>query len=437
MTSAGMKTLRAIAVLAALAAGVAAQSGSKPAPTQDKAPQAKPTAPKPQPLPGEALCGFCKTTGRASFTRDMKFVLEDEGGPTWATDFCSEALESENMGLAWLPCKNCKTPSLKAAAQKEYDEHKAAGDEWLKDKRRIDKIVKAEKPLTFVQTTHFSIVWNIPKITTKDKKNYDAHAAAHLYARRLEEFYALFQEMFGITDANNMKNLHTLMVFEEHDQAWLAGPAFTMLQGVPTVKRAGGANHDSCVVTWWDKSIYSKDADMWRHQLHNWTHQLTAIFYDMSWFAPGKIGLSPPWLNDKYGWLDEGLAHWFEIELEKNSKVFTFCMRETDSESHWGGDDWRRNIFKAVNAEDIPSFADVSGKPSDALTAKENQFAWTWVDFLLKRDAAAMGRALKDCKLIKPTRDILKEEWNLTVLDFQGTWKEWVLENYTPTASKK
>jgi hypothetical protein len=429
-----VRALLAVAVLAVLAGAAAAQSGgTKPAP--EKAPPAKPEKPKPQPLPGEPLCGFCKTTGRLPLSRDMQFVVEDEEGPSWTTDFCSEALGDESLGLAWAPCKLCKTPSLKAAAQKEWDERKAKGEEWLKERRRTDKVVGAEKPVNYVQTTHFMVAWNIPKITTKDKKNYDAHAAAHLYARRLEEFYARFQTMFGIQDANNMKNLHTLMVFEEHDQAWKAGPAYTMLQGVPTVKRAGGANHDSVVVTWWDKSTFPKEADMWRHQLHNWTHQLTAIYYDISWFAPGKLGLSPPWLNDKYGWLDEGLAHWFEIEYDKLAR--TYCMRETDSSSTWGGDDWRKNIFKAVNAGDIPSFSDVSVKPSDALTAKENQFAWTWVDFLMKRDEAAMGRALKDCKLMKPTRDFLKEEWNLTVLDFQEQWKAWVLENYTPTAGRK
>jgi hypothetical protein len=430
-----VRALRAIAVPLLLATSVAMAQTAPTKPAPAAAPPKAQEKPKPQPLPGEPLCGFCHTTGRVPFNRDPQFLLEDENGPSWKVDFCSEALESANMGLDWMPCPHCKTPSLHDAAQKEWDEHKAAGDAWLKEERRVDKVVAADKPLTFVQTTHFLIVWDVPKITTAQKKTYDAHGAAHLYAHRLEEFYARFQTMFGITDANNMKNLHTLMVFDKHDEAWLAGPAYTMLQGVPTVKRAGGANHDSCVVTFWDKSEFPKEVDMWRHQLHNWTHQLTAIYYDMSWFEPGKLGLSPPWLNDKYGWLDEGLAHWFEIDFDNRAK--TYCMRETANESHWGGDDWKKNLFKAVSGEDIPSFSDVSIKPSDALTAKENEFAWSWVDFLMHRDQAAMGRALKDCKLEHPTRDILKEEWNLTVLDFQTTWKQWVLENYAPQPVKK
>ncbi len=332
-----------------LIAAAGAQVAPAPAPAPPATP--KPAAPgdktvpaQPTPLPGEPLCGFCKTTGRVASTATRSSRSRTRAAPTWKVDFCSTAYESDNMGLSWMPCPHCKTPSLQAAAQKEWNEHKAAGADWIKERRRTDKVVGADKPLTFVQTTHFLVVWDIPKITTAQKKTYDAHAAAHLYAHRLEDFYARFQSMFGIKDSENMKNLHTLMVFEKHDEAWLAGPAYTMLQGVPTVKRAGGSNHDSCVVTWWDKSLYPKEADMWRHQIHNFTHQLTAIYYDMTWFEPGKLGLSPPWLEDKYGWLDEGLAHWFEIDFDKQAR--TYCMRETDTESRWGGDDWHKNIFK-------------------------------------------------------------------------------------------
>jgi len=422
-------------LFAAPAGAQSAPTPAAPAPAADTPSAGKQTAPpKPEPLPGEARCGFCGTTGRVAFSRSGNYEVEDERGPTWKVDFCSAAYESDNMGMAWKPCPNCKTPSLHDAAQKEWDAHKAAGAEWLKERRRTDRVVGAEKPLFYVQTTHFLVVWDVPKITTAQKKTYDAHGAAHLYARRLEEFYARFQSMFGITDANNMKNLHTLMLFEKHDEAWLAGPAYTMLQGVPTVKRSGGSNHDSVVVTWWDKAEYPKEADMWRHQLHNWTHQFTSIYYDMSWFQPGKLGLSPPWLNDRYGWLDEGLAHWFEIDFDKQSR--TWCMRETATESHWGSDDWRKNIYKAVSAGDVPSFSTVSIKPSESLTSKENQFAWSWVDFLLHRDTPAMGKCLKGCKLEHPTRDLIKECWNLTVLDFESEWKAWVLENYAPTTKR-
>lgn len=393
--------------------------------------QVAPPEPAPEPLPGEPRCGFCGTTGRTPFEVDGKLRQEQEAGRTWKVDFCSLAHESDNMGLTWAPCARCKTPSLQARAQKEWDLRKAAGDAWLAERRRVDKVAGAEKPLVHVQTTHFLVVWNVPRITTPDKKNHDAHEAAHLYARRLEEFYARFQEMFGITDRNNMQNRHTLMVFEEHEQALQAGPPYTMLQGLPTVKRAGGAKDDSVVVTWWDKGEFPKETDMWRHQLHSMSHQFTSVYYDIAWFKPGEIGLSPPWLNDKFGWIDEGLAHWFEIDYDKRAR--TFCTREQNVESRWGGDDWRKNIYKAVSAGDIPAFAEVITKPTPSLTAKEHQFAWSWVDFLLARDTAAMGKAMRLAKMKRETRDILKESWGLSVIEFESAWSAWVLENYAPT----
>jgi hypothetical protein len=83
--------------------------------------------------------------------------------------------------------------------------------------------------------------------------------------------------MFGITDANNMKNVHTIMVFEKPEQQAAAAPAYTGLDGFPTVKRSGGAHHESTIVSWWDKSEFPKEVDMWRHQFHNIVHQLTAV----------------------------------------------------------------------------------------------------------------------------------------------------------------
>jgi hypothetical protein len=398
-------------------------------PRAQEPPRAPP--PAPEPLPGEARCGWCQTTGRTPFDLDAKFQLEQETGPTWKVNFCSEALDSDNMGLPWQPCARCKTPSLQAAAQKEWDERRAAGAAWLKERRRVDKLAGVDQPLVHVQTTHFLVIWNIPKITTASKKSYDAHSAAHLYCARLEELYARYQKMFVINDRNNMKNLHTLMVFEKPEEQAGAAPAYTGLEGLPTVQRSGGVSHDSVTVTWWDKGDFPKEVDMWRHQIHEAIHQFTAIYYDLTWFKPFEIGLSPPWLNDKYGWLVEGLAHWFEIDFDKRAE--TYCMREQNVDSRWGGSDWRKNIYKAVSGGDIPVYSEVILKSNSSLTAKEHQFAWSWVDFLLARDTEAMGKALKMCKQKYAWRDILKETWGLSMLDFEAQWKAWVLETYAPT----
>lgn len=188
-------------------------------------------------------------------------------------------------------------------------------------------------------------------------------------------------------------------------------------------------------MSWWDKSEYPREADMWRHQIHNLIHQLTAVYYDVKWFPPNTFGLMPPWLGDRYGWLDEGLAHWFEIDYD--GLATTYCFREQNVTSRWGGNDWRRNIHKAVAAGEFPRLADVAVKPSQALTAREHQFAWSWVDFLMARaETARMGRAMRRAKEKATTFEILRDVWGLSSLEFEPAWSAWVLETYAPTARR-
>ncbi len=388
----------------------------------------------PEPLPGESLCGWCSTTGRIEFDVDKKFKVEEEHGDTWKTVFCSEAIDSDNFGMDWLPCQRCKTPSLHDLAVKQYDSATGKLKDWLAARRKVDKAVQAESALVHVQTTHFVIAWDVPKITLSTKQLLRAHDAAHLYARRMEELYARFQALFGIVDTDNMRHEHFIYIFDNQRQGQLAGPLYTGLSpgAGTTVKRAGGVDHESAIVTWWDRSEFPKDGDMHRHQIHNVIHALTAIYYNPHWFQPGQKGLAPPWLNDKYGWLDEGLPHWFEIQFD--GKATNYCFREQDVTARWGSDNWRKNVYKAVVAQDVPSFTEVVTKPSPSLSAREHQFVWSWVDYLMARDPAAMGTAIKLCKMKVETRDILKQAWNLNPLSFEQEWAAWVLENYSPNA---
>jgi hypothetical protein len=390
----------------------------------------------PEPLPGEPRCGWCGTTGKLPVDVNKRWSPEQGSGPGWKVEYCSEAIESENMALDWEPCARCKTPSLKARADTEFAGITKRNQDWLAERRRVDTTVRTgKKPMVHVQTTHFLIGWDVPKISV-DKKSVKAHEAAHLYAEKLEELYARFHEMFGTVDKEFLRSLHHVYIFANPSQAHLAGPAYTGLQGLPSVKRAGGSNHESVIVTWWDKSRFPKHEDMLRHQIHEIAHQYTSAYYYPYWFKPGEFGLTPPWLNDKYGWLDAGFAHWFEMDFDDRAE--TFCFREQDAAARWGSSDWRKNVYKATVGEDTPSFAEVITKPTHALTPREHQFAWSWVDYLMKLDAEdentlRMGKALKMAKHKAATRDILKEAFGLSMLAFEDRWREYVQGAYKPT----
>ncbi len=389
----------------------------------------------PQPLPGEARCGFCKTTGRTPYEQDSRIQAEKNHGEGWEVLFSSYAIEADNMGLEWEPCRRCKTPSLQKAAQDEWDSIKKQNDAWLAERRRVDKVAGiTRETLVHLETTHFVIAWGLPKLKV-ERKSLKSYEAAHLYASRLEDLYANFQEMFAIEDKQNLKNKHHIYMFEKLKEMAPAGPVYTGLSGNTTVKRAGGARHESTIVSYHDKSAFASDEDMFRHLTHSMIHQLTSVFYDVHWFKPGELGLTPPWLNDKYGWLDAGLAHWFERRLPGGTD--TYCIREQDTTSRWKGSDWHKNIYKAVLAEDVPSFPEVVTKPTQALSAKEHQFCWSWVDYLMtKHETEKMGVALRACKEQKAARDILKDAFGENMLSFTDGWAEWVKTEYAPSNRK-
>lgn len=379
--------------------------------------------------PGDQLCGTCETTGVVDLEIGSKWLNEYEQGEGWEVEYCSEAIDEDDMTLDWMPCPRCKAPSLRDAAQARWDALYEKNHAWLKERRRMDKLATSSD-LVHLETTHFVLAWGVPKIKTAKKKIYRAHEAAHLYARRMETFYRHYQDLLGVVDADNMRNKHHIYIFEKLRDAMKVGPAYANMSSNTTARRSGGVEHESTLVMFFNKNVHPSDDDLYRHWIHSMTHQLTSVHYNPYWFEVGQKGLTPPWLADSYGWMDAGLAHWFEIEFD--GEASTHCSQEQDVTARWKGGDWRKNVWKAVMAEDVPSFPRVVSTPTQALSPKEHQFVWSWVDFLMARDAKAMGRAIKLAKMEQPTRTILKECWHTSMLSFEGAWAEWVRSEYNP-----
>lgn len=377
----------------------------------------------------ERLCGTCGTTGVVDVELSPRELIEHEHGPTWKVEACSEGIELDNLGLDWMPCPRCKAPAKRAEAQARWDAIAKTRHEWLAERRRMDKHVRS-KGLVHLETTHFVLAWDLAKHVASDKKPYKAHEGAHLYARRMEELYAHYQELLGVVDADNMRNKHHIYLFENLGDAMAVGPVYAQMSSQTTARRAGGQDHESTLVMFRDKDTNPKDEDLQRHWIHSVVHQFTSVHFNPHWFLDGTKPLSPPWLADKYGWMDEGLAHWFEMEFD--GQAVTYCTQEQDTTSRWKGGDWRKNVFKAVQSGDVPSFTETITVPTQALSPAAHQFAWSWIDYLMAQDPKAMGRAIKLAKHERPVRDLLMECWKIPMLGFQERWAEWVKVEYDP-----
>lgn len=384
--------------------------------------------------PGDQLCGTCETTGVVDVEVPGKWLLEYARGDGWEVVHCSEAAEADNMTLDWMPCPRCKAPSLEQAAQARWDAIAAEKQAWLEERRRMDRFTSGE-PIIHLETTHFVIAWDISKIKASDKKTYRAHEAAHLYAERMEALYHHYQTLLGVVDADNMRNKHHVYIFDKLRDAMKVGPVYANMSSNSTARRAGGVEHESTAIMYRNKNLHPDDDDLHRHWIHTIVHQLTSVHYNVNWFAPGEKGLSPPWLADKYGWLDAGLAHWFEVDFD--GAATTYCTQEQDTTSRWKGGDWHKNVWKSVMSEDVPSFPQVISIPTQALTPQQHQFVWSWVDYLMHLDPKAMGMAIKLAKKERPTRELLREAWGVSMLSFETDWAEWVKTEYAPTNKRR
>ena len=96
----------------------------------------------------------------------------------------------------------------------------------------------------------------------------------------------------------------------------------------------------------------------------------------------------------------------------------------------WGGGKWRVALRKLVASETAPSVAQVLQRDVNALEMVEQAVAFSLIDHLIHRDAAALPELGRRLKKKEPVRDALKEVYGLSPLTLESAWQAWVLETY-------
>ncbi len=356
------------------------------------------------------LCSRCKTTGRIAnpFLDERWKKLED------GCLHCSERLDRDpsGHGFEWIPCKGCQAVELNKQAIAEFTKNSKVEIDWLADRRKIDQTLKPHTKFVHVETPHFQVIFGVTGIVLEDRTVLDQHAAAHLYARRLEDIYSWFQKLIATSDKEAKVLKHQIFLLDDERTDKEAAQQYASLA---TDRAARVVGDPSILVTWRNKANFKTDAAFHEHVAHHVIHNLCGVFHLKAWLA------------DDAGWLEEGLAHVAEMELF--NKAGNTCNVEGT-----GGDmsdsDWQPVVRKMVTVGGLESFAELMNKKAFMLTDPEHYLAWSYTDFLLKKKPNGLRLLLIALKEKKPQRDALKDVFGLSTAGIDEEWQKYVLANY-------
>lgn len=281
----------------------------------------------------------------------------------------------------------------------------------------------------------------LPDVPEKPKK-LDPFLRLHLFAMRGENFYARFQALLGVSDADFPEKRQSSGPYMGNGRFLGESDKFevvihnTRATHVPFTQSFSGAGVvDS--VRWHFKethklivSVPAEDPDLrqdrwlFPHIAHNLSHVFLCAYKHFNYDPPI--------------WLDEGLAHALEKEIEPESN--TTDGEEGSLRDTSGPPDWHAAARKLEREGKDRSLADLlHAKEFSALDMPANIVAWSKVRFLIdahpKEFAKFLGvvKGQLDAKgvpngqnLEDLQRNALREIWSWTPADFDVAWRAWL-----------
>lgn len=353
------------------------------------------------------ICTKCRNAGRLLCPEHDKNVEEREYLDEDALQFCSVIADCPVCGgTGWILCPQCKPAEM---AQK-LEQKKA-----LVEKRRIAlKYLddKMKRPLRKGESEHFVLTWDLDKLKV-DKKFVTPHQALHLYLARLEHLYVDYRATLQVKDSEFSQKSRVMVWYLPADQD-TASTVFCDINGHGGVKLMGvNPTYSLCG----NKQHFQSDERLHRNIVHNVVHLLMSAQQPPAWIG-----------NQKYGWADEGLAHWFTDRYWNICD--TYCFQEQNTNVDFKSGRFKLAVRKLVSSNEAPAAADVFQQTSDGLTLPMNAVAMSYVDFLIFTDAPKFLQLVKKFKAKVVAREALQQVYGMSLLEFEERWKAWVLGTY-------
>jgi hypothetical protein len=321
-------------------------------------------------------------------------------------EHCTHIARCERCsGTLRIDCDLC------SAGDVAYAKAVAAKKQWVLSLKPHHDVLGREVRVGW--SKHFEVTWEGGRGVV-GRRSISEHESLHLYLDRCEEVYRVFCDTLGATDRDFSVRFR-VMIWERYKDHRNAATHYHA-QPNPNVgvKRLGGVGIYSVFL---DPNTVDPDenagAELHRNVVHNVAHLLLANAWDRKW--PGEMA---------GGWIDEGLAHWFEDRLDK--RCTNFCYTEQNTIQSFKGGRWRDPVKKLAGSRDRPPFAATAIKRSDELTLEEHALVWSYVDFLIARDGKGFGRICRAIKAGKPYREELERSFALNAITLEEEWKRHV-----------
>lgn len=323
--------------------------------------------------------------------------------------FCSIAARCPQCkGLFKVDCPDCRGNE----GESNLETAVAEQARWMEKQAAFEKNMGGPTRARLI-TKNFDLTFELEGMTV-GRQQLDQHQLLHLYSKRLDELRALFDETLVLRDMDHKCPRYLVMIWKSPVDNREAAARYADNGGSGAgVKLLG---HKGVYTMVRDKNNQPQDDDLHRSVVHNVSHLFLADLFDGVWIG-----------NRKGGWLDEGLAHWFEDKLF--GQCTNFCYQEQNTLMSFKGGKWRMPVRSMVETGRMPPFSETGSKMSDQLTAPEHALSFAYVDFLINRDAKQLQKVVHLYQKKKDTREAM-EPYGMSMIDFEAQWKKWVLEKY-------
>ena len=355
-------------------------------------------------------CRSCKSTGLAPCSEHPKAECVLERGAL----YCSEVAGCEACGGAGeVDCTKCNNEGAERAlearrkqAARGVERLRWVDDTWNKGREREPETLRK------AESEHFVLVWEMEGMKV-DRKRLNEHQMMHLTLDRLEQVFDDYLAAFQAGAHEFTKKSVVLVWYLDSDQVQ-SSLRFCSTSAKNGVKLLGATPRYSVCA---NKQFFRDDEELHRNLAHSVGHLL------LSHQRPSQ------WIGDKkYGWADEGVAHWFE---DRYFGICTnYCYQEANTNVDFKSGKYKLAVRKMVATDDCPPVALVFSRTTQDLTLPEHAVSFSYVDYLITLDGKKFNQMMKRLRQKVPTRDALKECFEMNPLQFEEKWREWVLATY-------